>query len=100
MIRKLESEAPRLREEGKFVSVVISTQGVPTDLEAESTSEIMSEYIQSLKALSELPARITFRLVTGDKKVIDFYKKVDLGFECDVIGDYWDEVCALVVCHR
>lgn len=92
VIKKLESEAPRLEEEDKFVSVVICTHGVPTNEFGESSSAVMKEYISSLKALNDLPVKIVLRLVTNEKKVMNFYKKVDLSIDCDVLGNYWEEV--------
>ena len=42
--------------------------------------------------MSDLPVKIVFRLCTRDKKVLNFYKKVDMDINCDVLGSYWDEV--------
>lgn len=78
---------------GKFVSVVVCTQGVPTDENGLNSSEVMEEYIRSLFALSDLPVKIVFRLSTSDRNVLNFYKKADLDIiDCDVLGDYWKEV--------
>jgi hypothetical protein len=60
VIKKLEAEAIRLEEQGKFVSVVICTQGVPTNEFGESSSSVMKDCLSSLKALSRLPVRIVF----------------------------------------
>jgi hypothetical protein len=92
VIQKLKSAATGLEENGKFVSVVISTQGIPSDTFTESNSAVMEEYIQSLRALSALPVKIVFRLCTDDKKGRNFYKKIDMDIDCDVLGSYWDEV--------
>jgi hypothetical protein len=88
----IKPEATCLKKEGKFVSVIICTQGVPTDKEVDSGSAVMIECLQSLTALSNLPVKIVFWLCTNEKKVTDFYKKVDLKMECDVLDSYWDEV--------
>jgi hypothetical protein len=92
VIQKLKAAATWVKEEGKFVSVVICTQGVPTNEFGETSSAVMKECIQSFKALSDLPVKIVFRLCTRDKKVLNFYKKVDMDINCDVLGSYWDEV--------
>jgi hypothetical protein len=97
VVKKLESEAVRLQEEGKFISVVICTQGVPTDPQGLSNSAVMKDCLKNLKALSNLPVKLVFRLCTKEKKVLNFYKKVDLDIECDVLGNYWDEVSSF--CH-
>jgi hypothetical protein len=90
--KMIKPEATCLKKEGKFVSVIICTQGVPTDKEVDSGSAVMIECLQSLTALSNLPVKIVFWLCTNEKKVTDFYKKVDLKMECDVLDSYWDEV--------
>ena len=97
--KKLDPEASRLEKEGKFVSIIICTQGEPTDGEGEKNSAAMKEFIQSLKVLSDLPVKIVFRLFTSDEKVLNFYKKVDtdLVANCDVLGNYWQEVS--LVCN-
>ena len=79
--------------------MVISTQGVPTDSNGHNKSEAMKEFIGSLFVLSELPVKITFRLCTREKKVLEFYNKVDLDIPCDVLGDYWTEVSILTECQ-
>ena len=52
----------------------------------------MKDCIGSLFALSDLPVKIVFRLCTRHKSVFDFYKKMELDMECDVMSDYWNEV--------
>jgi hypothetical protein len=90
--KKLEPQAARLKEDGMFVSVIICTHGVPMNEAGESSSASMKEFMKSLKALAELPVRIVFRLCTGKDKVLNFYKKIDIDFDCDVLGSYWEEV--------
>ena len=95
VVKKLEPEADRMEEEGKFVSVVICTQGAPKNERGESSSHVMKDCIINLKALSNLPVKLTFRLCTGDSKVLNFYRKAGIELGLDVLGDYWDEVCAM-----
>ena len=52
----------------------------------------MKECIASLFELSDLPVKIVLRLCTSQQSVLDFYKKVELDVDCDVMGDYWNEV--------
>ena len=96
IIARLEPEAARLKSEHKFVSVVICTQGAATDKYGQNSPEVMKECIASLFALSDLPVKIVFRLCTNQKSVLDFYKKMELDVECDVMGDYWNEVRDIV----
>lgn len=74
------------------MSVVVCTQGVPTDENGVNSPEVMRECIASLFALTDLPVKIVFRLCTSDRDVIEFYNKIDLEIECDVLGDYFSEV--------
>ena len=92
VVKKIESEAARMEEEGKFVSVVICTQGVPKNERGEGSSHVMKDCIINLKALAKFPVKITFRLCTGDEKVLSFYRKAGRELGLDIMGDYWDEV--------
>ena len=90
--KKLQPEAVRMEEEGKFVSVVICTQGRPKNERGESSPQVMKDCIINLKALAKFPVKITFRLCTGDDDVLNFYRKAGRELGLDVLGDYWDEV--------
>ena len=92
IIARLEPEASRLKSQKKYVSVVICTQGVVTDEYGQNSPEVMKECIASLFELSDLPVKIVLRLCTSQQSVLDFYKKVELDVDCDVMGDYWNEV--------
>ena len=93
VVKKIKAATTRLEEEGKFITVVISTQGVPTNITGDdSSTAIMKECIKNWKELTELPVKLVFRLCTNDQKVVKFYKKVSNEIECVVLGNYWVEV--------
>lgn len=94
--RGVTKEGPRLLSEGKHVTFVLCTQGVPTDSRGRTEYE---EFTQVLGKLSKLPVRIVFRLCTDDEKVMDVYNTLDSKFDfCDVLDDYWGEVRVDIVC--
>lgn len=92
-VKKIKAAAPRLEDEGKYITVVVSTQGVPTNITGDDGSTtIMKECIKNWKELSELPVKLVFRLCTNDQKVVNFYKRVSVELQCVVLGNYWVEV--------
>jgi hypothetical protein len=96
--KRLEPEAARLKKKDNFVSVIIYTQGVPTNERGEGGPAVLKEYVDALKSLSALPVKIIFRLCTDNEKVMQFYNAMDVKFDCDVLDDYWGEVRKVVDC--
>ena len=83
----------QLEAEGRKVSLVIATDGLPTDdvgigghLEAEN-------FITALRALEGLPVWVTIRLCTDEEKVVEFYDELDslVDLSIEVIDDYSKE---------
>jgi hypothetical protein len=85
--------APSLNAHDEKVTVVICTQGLPTDDHGTSSRTIQNEFWSELKALSKLPVKIIIRLCSDDEKVKDAYNAMEGRMEAiDVLDDYWGEV--------
>lgn len=93
-ISKIVSEiAPALNAHDQRITVVICTQGVPTDEQGTSTRAVQHEFWNELKALSKLPVKLIIRLCTDNEDVMNVYNKLDHQKESiDVLDDYWGEV--------
>jgi hypothetical protein len=84
---------PALNANDQKVTVVICTQGLPTDERGKSTRTVQQEFWSELKALSKLPVKLIVRLCTDNEEVMNVYNKLDGRIESiDVLDDYWGEV--------
>lgn len=96
VVRKITSRlvpvAAQLDQEEKFVSVIICTQGVPTDENGKKGPAVLKDYLKSLSSLASVPVKVVFRICTDDEDVLEFYNTVDAKIECDVLDDFWGEV--------
>jgi hypothetical protein len=91
---RLDHVAAHLEERNKFVSVIICTQGVPTDEQGMRGAAVLKDYLGSLVGLAAtLPVKIVFRICNDDERVMEFYNVVDQRVESDVLDDFWNEVC-------
>ena len=61
--------APQLRREGKRVSIILATDGLPTDDHGSHGELIRQQFVESLRLLEGLPVWIVIRLCTGKIKV-------------------------------
>ena len=61
--------APKLRVEGKRVTIVLSTDGLPTNEYGCNDSSILQQFKESLRSLEGLPVWVVVRLCTGKIKV-------------------------------
>jgi hypothetical protein len=85
--------APALYASDHKVTVVICTQGVPTDEHGASSKHVQHEFWHELKELSKLPVKLIVRLCTDNENVTNAYNKLDDRIESiDVLDDYWGEV--------
>ncbi|KAL7522496.1 hypothetical protein ACHAWX_007197 [Stephanocyclus meneghinianus] len=88
----ISAEAQRLYSLNKHVTLVIFTQGLPTDQNGSVGPTVTHEFQQSLVSLFSLPVKIVFRLFTDDERAIDFYNSIDTkSTSIDVLDDYWGE---------
>jgi len=80
----------QLQSTGRKVSVIIATDGLPTDKMGRCNKKTHNEFVQALKSLGELPVWIVIRLCTDVEEVVDFYKEIDrqLEFSLEILSDY------------
>lgn len=72
------------------VSIVIVTDGVPTDEDgSESNLAVEDGFMEALHQLEELPVWIVVRLCTSDHKVVAFWNNLDARFalQLEVLDD-------------
>ncbi|KAL3783342.1 hypothetical protein HJC23_011106 [Cyclotella cryptica] len=88
----LSGEADKLKQKDGFAAVIICSHGVPTDETGDTVKSVIKDFVESIMSLAQLPVRITFRLCTGNDKVVDFFGLMEAEIACDVLQDYWGEV--------
>ncbi|CAB9530841.1 expressed unknown protein [Seminavis robusta] len=93
LLRDIESRKEELKKRGKHVSVVLCTDGVPSD----STREFLVDQLKKILGES-LPVHMVVRLCTDEPSVVDFYNDLDkdLNIRLDVLDDFQGE--ALEIC--
>ena len=93
-ISKIISDmTPALNANNQKVTVVIFTQGLPTDKRGTSTRSVQLEFWSELQALSKHPVNLIVRLCTDNEEVRNVYNTFDGRFNSiDVLDDYWGEV--------
>eukprot|EP00804_Cyclotella_cryptica_P022869 CCRYP_005075-RA/>CCRYP_005075-RA protein AED:0.02 eAED:0.02 QI:249/1/1/1/1/1/2/136/571 len=87
----ISKEASMLRDQNKFIGVVVCTQGEPTDRKGDKGKDVLRDFVKSLASLSDLPVKTVFRLCTDNDLVVDFYNTLDVNEKCDVLDDFWGE---------
>lgn len=82
----LEAMVPKLQRTGRKVTVVIATDGIPTDAFGY---EQRDEFVQALRSLEGLPLWIVVRLCTDEEAVVSFYNDLDehLELSLEVLDD-------------
>jgi hypothetical protein len=85
--------ASQLQREGKLISVILATDGLPSDDNGNEGHVIFDQFVQALKSLEGLPVWIVVRLCTDDDRVFDFYNSIDaqLSLPYDVLDDFFGE---------
>ena len=90
-IRKMIVQmAPQLAREGKLVSVILVTCGLPTDSRGQPGPAALQEFTQALRSLEGLPVTLVVRLCTDDERVVDYYNTIDsrINLSFDVLDDH------------
>ena len=72
---------PELTTNDQLVSLVIATDGIPTDPSGQETEQAKQDFLESLKLMDDLPVWIVVRLCTKDEKVVEFYNELDSQLE-------------------
>lgn len=82
-----------LRNSGKRVSIIIATDGLPTDSDGDNGIHAHENFINALRKLEGLPIWILIRLCTNDENVAAFYNNLDkqLELSIEVLDDYGSE---------
>ena len=89
----INKEAANLEARDREVTLVICTQGLPTDSHGCTSSKLRRDFQHELALLGKLPVKIIIRLTTDDERVRDMFNTMDSRFESiDVLDDYWGEV--------
>ena len=99
-----------LRARGHTFSIVLTTQGLPTNEKGESSPQIVSEFVQALRKLESFSVWIVLRLCSDDEKTFEFYNSLDTQDNLDVLDDFCGEalevylrnpwLCYAIVLHR
>ena len=89
----ISSIAPQLRANNQTVSVIIATQGLPTDENNASPPSVLRDFILALQNLEALPVWVVLRLCTDDEKAFEFFNAIDaeLSLPFDVLDDFAGE---------
>ena len=89
-VLEMQSE---LLEVGCRVTIIIATDGLPTDERGYGGAAIQKRFVESLRGLEGLPVWVVIRLCTDKKKVVDFYNDLDgqLELSLDVLDDFVEE---------
>jgi len=89
-IQAMESSLVR---EGKKVTIIIATDGLPTDAYGGGGEWENKNFVRALKSLEGLPVWIVVRLCTDDDSVVSFYNELDAQLEMsvEVLDDFFSE---------
>ncbi|KAL7545163.1 hypothetical protein ACHAWF_008518 [Thalassiosira exigua] len=88
----IAKQAPDLEASGGHITIVLCTQGFPTDGQGKSSSAVRKELRHELGRLRTLPVKVIIRMCTDDESVRDMFNSLDSTFESfDVLDDYWAE---------
>lgn len=82
--------APVLDKQGQKVTIVIATDGLPTDAYGGSSPEASREFVQTLRSLQSFPIWMVVRLCTDDEETCNFYNSLDeeLELPLEVLDDH------------
>lgn len=83
----------QLRQYGQVVSIILATDGLPSDESGNEGHIILSQFVNALRSLEGLPVWVVVRLCTDDEKVFDFYNSIDaqINLPYDVLDDFHGE---------
>jgi hypothetical protein len=85
--------SPQLQAEGRKISVIIATDGLPTNDKGIGGKLESENFKNALRTLEGLPVWITIRLCTDDESVIEYYNELDAELELsiEVLDDFIEE---------
>ena len=91
---KIRKSRNQLLLSKRRVSVVIVTDGVPTDKDGtENGSTAEDEFLTALRAFEDLPCWIVVRLCTSEKRIVDYWNNLDArcDLQLEVLDDHLSE---------
>jgi len=92
LLKGLSREAAKITARNQHVTLVICTQGRPTDREGDTGLNVLKDFCDELFKFSKLPVRIIIRLCTDTEEVRDMFNSMEGHFESiDVLDDFWAE---------
>jgi len=85
--------APKLHSDGTKVSIILATDGLPTDARGHGGTAIQQQFVRALRSLEGLPVWLVVRLCTDEDAVVEFYNDLDnqLEISMDVLDDFIGE---------
>lgn len=91
--QEIKNNEAYLRSCGKVVSVIIATDGLPTDWNGDEGAAENANFNFALRQLEDLPIWILIRLCTNDENVTEFYNNLDSQKELsiEVLDDFSNE---------
>ena len=92
--QKIRKNRNQLMLTNRRVTVVIVTDGVPTDEDGtESDATANEEFLSALRCLEDLPVWVVVRLCTSEQKVVDFWNNLDaqVNLQLEVLDDHLSE---------
>ena len=97
---EVQAMAPALVREGKMVSIVIATDGLPTNSPGTGGNEL-ENFIAAMKTLEGLPVWMVIRLCTDSERIVNYYNDLDkqLEFSLEVLDNYTDEAKEMYTCN-
>jgi hypothetical protein len=89
-VKELE---PELREIGSRVTIILATDGLPTDDLGYGGRDVEQQFVEALRGLEGLPVWLVIRLCTDRENIVNFYNGLDkkLELSLDVIDDFLEE---------
>jgi hypothetical protein len=96
-VRQIRDNVMAMREQlipnGQKVTVILATDGLPTDHYGVSSSRVRAEFEESLRSLEGLPVWVVIRLCTDEDNVTDYYNELDsqLELSLEVLDDFLGE---------
>jgi hypothetical protein len=91
--QRLIMDADELNSRGERLTVVLATDGLPTNEQGIGGYQERNEFTEALRSLQGLPVWIVIRLCTDEDDVVEFYNSIDdqLELSIEVLDDFIGE---------